>query len=208
MIGSLIVPRQGSRRLARVLLWLTVAWNVIEGGVGVVAGALAGSVALLGFSLDSLIEITAALILLWRLAVPDDDASERREVVARKMVGATFIALSVYILFEAVYVVLTGNEPDASRIGVLLALSSLLVQPALGFGKLMNARALCSPALVAESKETLLCLYLSALLFLGLGANALFGWWWADVAAALAMVPWITKEGIEGLRGESCEDDG
>ena len=110
------------------------------------------------------------------------------------------------MLAQSAYAVLASNEPGESRLGLALAITSLTLMPALGLAKKANANALHSHALIAESHETLVCSYLSATLFIGLGANALFGWWWADIAAALAMVPWIVKEGIEGIRAEGCGD--
>lgn len=200
--------RRGSLTLATALLWATLVYNVAEGAVGVTAGAVAGSVALMGFGLDSFIEVTAASVLLWRLRMPDTDpAVEARELLARRIVGATFVALAVYILAQAAYVLATGSEPDSSPVGIGLAVASLALMPALGLAKRRNARQLHSHALIAESTETLVCSYLSVTLLIGLGANAAFGWWWADIAAALAMVPWIAKEGLEGLRGELCGDE-
>lgn len=198
----------GSRRLAVLLLWLTIAWNVAEGVVAVSAGVVAGSVALVGFGLDSFIEVTAAGILLWRFGLPDhDEGVERRETTARRVVGTTFVLLAVYIGAQTVFTLATGNEPESSNVGIVLAVASLVVMPGLGLVKRWNARRLGSRALIAESTETLICSYFSLTLFIGLGANAVFGWWWADIAAALAMVPWIVKEGLEGLRGEACDDD-
>ena len=193
----------GSRTFALALLWVTVAWNVVEGVIAIGAGAMAGSIALVGFGLDSFIEVTAAGILLWRLRLPEEDErAEQRERMARRLVGSTFLALAVYIGCQTAYVLMTGSEPDVSSIGMLLALVSLLIMPGLGLLKRWNARPLASPALIAESTETLVCSYLSATLFIGLSLNAVFGWWWADVAAALAMVPFIVLEGLEGLRGD------
>ena len=200
--------RRGSLTLATALLWVTLVYNVAEGAIGVTAGAIAGSVALMGFGLDSFIEVTAAAVLLWRLRMPDGDPQvEARELVARRIVGATFVLLAAYVFGQTGYVLATGNEPEASTVGIGLAIASLLLMPALGLAKRWNARLLHSHALIAESTETLVCSYLSVTLLMGLGANAVFGWWWADVAAALAMVPWIAKEGLEGLRGESCDED-
>ncbi len=203
-----LVRSRGSTSLAVFLLWLTVSWNVVEGFIAVSAGIVAGSVALIGFGLDSFIEVTAAGILLWRLRVADDDGrTERRERIAHQVVGATFVVLSLYILAQTAYVLATGNEPESSSVGLVLAIVSLIVMPAIGLTKRWNAMRMGSRALIAESSETLVCSYLSLALFIGLGANAAFGWWWADVAAALAMVPWIVKEGLEGLRGERCDDN-
>lgn len=209
MIGSISLRRaRGSLALAMALLWFTLAWNTAEGIIAVTTGIMAGSVALIGFGLDSSIEVAAAGILLWRLQVSDDDErAERRETLARRVVGATFVVLAAYIVAETAYVLATGNEPETSIGGLLLAIAATIVMPGLGLAKRWNAFPLGSPALVAEATETLICSYLSLTLFIGLGANAAFGWWWADIAAALAMVPWILKEGIEGLRGEHCDGD-
>ncbi len=197
----------GSHRLAAALLWLTIGWNLIEGVVAVTSGMLAQSVALVGFGLDSFIEVTAAAILLWRIGLPEhDERAERRELVAHRVVGVTFLALAAYIAAQAVYTLTLGKEPEASGIGLGLSVVSLVAMPAIGLLKRRNAIRLGSRALVAESTETIVCSYLSLALFIGLAANALAGWWWADVAAALAMVPWVVKEGLEGLRGEACEE--
>ena len=199
----------GSRSLAVQLLWVTVAWNVIEGVIAVTSGIFARSVALVGFGLDSFIEVTAALILLWRLNLPaHDERAERREHAAHRVVGVTFMALAAYIFAQAAYTLASGERPEGSGVGLGLAIVSLILMPGIGLLKQRNARKMRSRALIAESKETLICSYLSVTLVIGLGANAALGWWWADIAAALAMVPWILKEGQEGLRGEGCEDDG
>lgn len=195
------------QRRALALLWLTLTWNVAEGVIAISAGAVAGSVALVAFGLDSFIEVTAAGVLIWRLGAGDGDQSERRERAAHRVVGATFIALAVYIGAQAAYVLVTGASPEAAPVGLGLAAVSLVIMPALGLVKRANARQLGSPALIAESTETLVCSYLSLTLLIGLAANAAFGWWWADIAAALAMAPWIVREGLEGLRGDACEDE-
>jgi divalent metal cation (Fe/Co/Zn/Cd) transporter len=173
-----------------MLLWLTAAWNVIEGVVAVASGIAAASVALVGFGLDSFIEVTAAAILLWRLGLPEhDERVERREAAAHRVVGITFILLAAYIGAQSMYAMTLGDEPDESPIGLALSVLSLVVMPGLGLLKRWNARRIGSRALIAESTETLICSYLSLTLFIGLGANAAFGWWWADIAAALAMAP-------------------
>lgn len=204
MTTDTLVLRRSS--LALVFLWVTIGWNVIEGVIAVSAGALAGSVALMGFGLDSFIEVGAAGVLIWRLGTSDDEIGKSREHRAHQLIGASFIVLAAYIVAQAAYVVATGQQPEVSGVGLALAIVSLALMPALGLAKRANARALGSPALIAESTETLVCSYLSLTLFVGLGANALFGWWWADIAAACAMIPWIVREGMEGLRGERCEE--
>jgi divalent metal cation (Fe/Co/Zn/Cd) transporter len=191
------------RRRAVALLWITVAWNVLEGGAAVALGITAGSVALVGFGLDSVIEIAAAGVLLWRLGIPDiGGRAGPAERTARRVVGATFIALAVYVVAQSSYAIAPGHEPATSVVGLGLSVVSVVANPALGVAKRRNARRLNSAALVNESTETLICAYLAVTLLFGLAANAAFGWWWADVAAALAMVPWIAREGVEGLRGE------
>ena len=204
-VAAPAVDRGGFRRLAVRLLWLTVIWNIAEGFVAVGSGVAAGSVALVGFGLDSFIEVTAALVLVWRLGVPEhDERVEARETAARRVVGITFLALAAYIAVQSVYTVAAGGTPEASGVGLGLAVASLIAMPVLGLAKLRNARRLGSRALVSESAETLVCTYLSVTLFIGLAANWTLGWWWADVGAALAMAPWIVREGLEGLRGDAC----
>jgi len=164
-----------------------------------------------GFGLDSVIESAAAMALLWRLAVEargaDPERVEHAERRVGRFIGGTFIALAAYVLFEAGSTLWGGEHPDESAVGIVLAIASLTVMPLIAWGKLRAARALGSASLRAEAKETLACAYLSLTLLLGLGANAWLGWWWADPVAAILMVPWLVKEGLEGLRGEACEDD-
>ncbi|HWO93726.1 MAG TPA: cation transporter, partial [Dehalococcoidia bacterium] len=153
--------------MALMLLWLTVAWNVVEGAVAVTSGLVAQSLALVGFGLDSFIEVAAAGILLWRLRLAEDgERAERREAIAHRVVGTTFLVLAGYILAEAAYTLTFGDPPEESRVGLTLAVLSLIVMPALGLLKRANARRLGSRALVAESTETLICAYLSLTLFI------------------------------------------
>ena len=189
-------------------MWLvaaTLAYNVIEAVVAVWAGTEAGSIALLGFGLDSVIECVAAAVLLWRLRVEsssDDperiEAAERR---AHRFVGLTFLALAAYVVVQAVVTLVSGDRPASSVVGIVLAAASLVVMPLLAWAKLRTAAGLGSGALRAEARETLACAYLSLTLLLGLTLNAAAGWWWADPVAALLMVPWLLREGLEGLRG-------
>lgn len=207
--GAAVLPDR-SRRLAMALffLWSTFGWNVVEGIVAITAGVRASSVALVGFGLDSFIEVTAAGVLIWRIrAGEESERAESRERFARRVIGVTFLTLAAYVLAQAAHAVVTASEPRESGLGLALSIASLTLMPALGLAKRANAKALHSHALIAESHETLVCSYLSAALFIGLGANALFGWWWADIVAALAMVPWLVKEGIEGVRAEDCSGE-
>ncbi len=195
----------------RAALWLvggTLAYNVVEAGIALASGTRAESIALVGFGLDSVIECAAAGVLHWRLAVESQgadheevEASERR---VRRFVGITFIALALYVLAESGWSLHTRARAAESVVGIGLAVASLIIMPVLSLLKLREAARIRSGALRAEAKETLACAYLSAALLLGLAANAALGWWWADPVAALLMVPWLVKEGIEGLRGDEC----
>ncbi len=182
---------------------LTIAWNVVEAVIAVGAGWRAGSIALVGFGLDSVIETIAALALYRRLRAEQAGATkEETEVHERRalwIVGVTFFLLSGYIAFEAASTLWMKEPPEASRIGILLAAASLTVMPALAIAKHRTGKALRSRALVADAKETFVCSYLSLTLLAGLGLNALFGWWWADPVAALAMLPLVIREGWEAL---------
>jgi divalent metal cation (Fe/Co/Zn/Cd) transporter len=202
-----------SRRWMRIGLGLvvaTMAYNVIEAGLALWFGAKAESIALVGFGLDSVIETAAAGVLLWRLQLETRGASpeqvEKAERRVHRFVGATFLALALYVFGQAGWMLVRQEAPSESLIGILLASASLVIMPFVSIGKLRAATAIGSPALRAEAKETLACSYLSFTLLLGLGANASVGWWWADPLAALLMTPWLVKEGLEGVWGED-EDD-
>ena len=192
------------------LEWFTIGWNSVEAVVAIGAGLLAGSIALVGFGLDSVIETVAGLMVLWRLrreiGGAHDDHVERAERAALRFVGLTFLALGVYVLYESTGRLWRGEAPAESWAGIGLAACSVVVMPILAVRKRAVARALGSRALAADAVETLVCSYLSLALLLGLGLNALAGWWWADPLAALAMLPLIFKEGVEALRGEACGD--
>jgi divalent metal cation (Fe/Co/Zn/Cd) transporter len=202
------------RDWARIGLWLvgaTMAYNVIEAGVALWFGASAESIALLGFGLDSVIECAAAGVLLWRLSLEAQGANpeqlERAEQRVHRFVGATFLALAAYVMAQASLTLWRAEPPDESIPGIILAAASLLIMPLVAWGKLRAAREIPSAALRAEARETLACSYLSFALLLGLGANAVAAWWWADPVAAMLMVPWLVREGLEGIRGESCEGE-
>lgn len=179
----------------RLLAYLTILWNSLEGIIAVSAGVLAGSIALVGFGVDSVIEVSSGAIILWRLA-----SGEHRERLALRLVGVSFVALSIYVAFDAAKSLWFREPPETSYIGIAIAALSLVVMPLLARAKRNVARELNSSAMKADSRQTDLCAYLSAILLGGLTLNAIFGWWWADPVAALIMVPIIAKEGIEGLR--------
>lgn len=183
----------------RNLEYLTIGWNSLEAVAAIGAGLLAGSIALVGFGFDSVIESVSGAVLLWRLF-----AGEGREKLALRLVGASFLVLAAYVGFDAVKSLLVRESPEASYLGIAIAALSLVVMPILARAKRWVAANLNSRAMLADSRQTDICAYLSAILLVGLLLNALFGWWWADSAAALIMLPIIIKEGVEGLRGESC----
>jgi divalent metal cation (Fe/Co/Zn/Cd) transporter len=197
--------RAEDTRHARRLEYLTIGWNFfIEAGVAIGAGVVAGSIALVGFGVDSLIESLSGGVLLWRLR--SHEADERRERRALKLVGISFLILATYVAFEAAKTLWLREPPETSIVGIALATLSLIVMPVLARAKRRVAARLRSRALHADSRQTDICAYLSAILLGGLGLNALVGWWWADPVAALVMLPIIVKEGFEALRGEVCAD--
>lgn len=192
----------------RYLEYFTIVYNSLEGLVALVAGLIAGSIALVGFGFDSLIEVTSGSILLWRLHADVDKARrERIEAISLRLVGACFMLLALYVTYDSVKSLIRREAPEESIVGIVLAAVSVVVMPLLVRAKRKVARGIKSGALMADSKQTELCTYLSGILLLGLLLNALLGWWWADPIAALVMVPIIVKEGIEGLRGETCCDE-
>jgi len=201
--------REELHRRGLKLEWFTVAWNVIEGIVAIAAGIATGSVSLVAFGADSFIEVISALALLWRLrkAGPHASAEERgaAEQRALYLVAATFFLLAAYITYEAVGALLYRDGPENSTVGLVLSVGSLLVMPALAYGKQRTGRELGSEALKADAVETWVCSYLSLALLAGVGLNAAFGWWWADPAGALAMLPVILWQGWETF-GEAREE--
>jgi divalent metal cation (Fe/Co/Zn/Cd) transporter len=185
----------------------TLAYNLIEGVVAVVAGVASGSVSLVGFGLDSGIEVMAGATGIWRLGRDADPvhraAAERR---ALRLIGVSFLALAAWVTWEAIEALLSRSEPRVSPVGIALAALSVAVMPWLARAKRAVALQLDSGAMVAEATQTQLCVYLSAIVLGGLVLNATLGWWWADPIAALAMVPIIASEGWDGVRGHSCCD--
>src|SRR5882672_7259260 len=191
----------------RRLEYFTVVWNTLEGLVAVVAGMVAGSISLVGFGMDSFIEVTSGSVLLWRMSVDSDvhrrEANERR---ALRIVGACFLLLGAYIAYDSISDLWWKRAPEHSIAGIVLACASLVVMPILSRAKRKVGRALGSASMHADAKQTEFCTYLSAILLAGLLLNAFLGWWWADAVAALSMVPIIAKEGIEGLQGKARDD--
>ncbi len=196
-----IPDRAAAARAGRRLEYFTLGWNVIEAVVAVGAGLLAGSIALVGFGIDSVIESISGGVLLWRLWTHEED--ERRERLALRLVGVSFLLLAAYVAVDAGKTLLERETPESSWVGIGLSVASLMVMPLLARAKRRVAAQLASGALHADSRQTDLCAWLSAILLGGLILNALAGWWWADPAAALVMVPIIAREGIEALRGET-----
>jgi len=187
------------------LEYFTIVWNSLEGLVAIVAGAFAGSISLVGFGIDSFIEVISGAALLWRMSVDADVHSrERNERLSLRIVGVCFLALAVYILYESVSDLVARSAPQHSLPGIVLACVSLLVMPLLSRAKKKVGAELDSRAMKADARQTDFCVYLSAILLAGLVLNAALGWWWADPVSALVMTPIIGKEGFEALRGESC----
>lgn len=199
--------RETLRRRALKLEYATVSWNVAEAVLAIVAGVAAGSIALLGFGLDSVIEVIAAVALIWRLnkGIEEEPAAEKK---ALQIVGWTFLLLAVYVGFESARNLWTHEIPHESRAGIALTLLSSIIMPALGLAKRKVARQLGSRALEADAMESMICSYLSVIVLAGLALNAALGWWWADPAAGLVMVAFLVKEGREALEaartGKHC----
>ncbi|MGA1794175.1 MAG: cation diffusion facilitator family transporter [Thermoplasmatota archaeon] len=210
-------------RKGLILEYLTVGYNIVEAVLSILFGALAGSVALVGFGLDSIVESLSGGVLLWRLhqhKKVTEEQEERIEFIAVRLVAVTFIILGLYVLFESLVSlgvpkllgapesisILHREEPDVSLPGIAIAVASLIVMPVLAYLKKKTGKEIGSKALVADAKETLVCAWLSVALLGGLLLNALFGWWWADPVAGLFIVAFLFKEGFEQW-GEAGEDD-
>jgi divalent metal cation (Fe/Co/Zn/Cd) transporter len=204
-VAPALSPAQRRRlgRRAQLLAGVSVTYNLVEAVVAVTAGAVAGSIALIGFGLDSLVEMSSGLVILWqfRHAVP-----ESRERLALRLIAVSFFALAAYVTVESIRSLVGGGEPAPSPVGIALASLSLLVMPVLSWAQRRTGRALNSGSVVADSKQTLLCTYLSAVLLVGLLLNALVGWSWADPLAGLVIAAVAVREGIEAWRGDTCED--
>jgi divalent metal cation (Fe/Co/Zn/Cd) transporter len=205
MVNLATADRSQLVQRGRVLEYFTIGYNSLEGLISIVAGLIAGSVSLVGFGLDSIIEVTSGMALLWRLH--HDRNASRREAVERitlRVVGWGFIGLAVYITCDSGLTLVRREIPKRSIVGIILAVTSLVVMPLLARAKRRVAEGISSPAMRADSRQTDFCAYLSAILLGGLLLNALLGWWWADPVAGFVMVPIIAKEGIDAIRVRGC----
>jgi divalent metal cation (Fe/Co/Zn/Cd) transporter len=202
---EIALDRRGIAERGKRLEYFTIAWNSLEGLVALVAGAFAGSISLVGFGIDSFIEVTSGSVLLWRMSVDADlQSRERNERLSLRIVGACFLALAIYVGYESASDLLSKKPPEHSIPGIVLACVSLVVMPLLARAKRKIGRELGSSAMHADARQTDFCVYLSAILLVGLLLNAGFGLWWADPIAALVMVPIIAKEGLDGMRARAC----
>jgi divalent metal cation (Fe/Co/Zn/Cd) transporter len=206
--GELVAARHSVVRQGILLSYATIGYNSLEAIGSLIAGLLSGSVALVGFGVDSVIEVIASVAAQWRLRT-DADLSRRSESEVRtlRIVGWCFVALAAYVTADGVKSLYLAEEPGRSWFGLIVLALSVVVMPALAWAKRRVANRMQSAALKAEAKQTSLCAYLSLIALVGVGLNALFGWWWADPVAALAMVPIIVREGVEGIRLHPHEHD-
>jgi divalent metal cation (Fe/Co/Zn/Cd) transporter len=195
--------RRHRQRIALGLAWATIAWNTVEAVVAIAAGAAASSIALVGFGLDSTVEVLSASVIVWQMTRP---VPEDREARALRLIAVSFFALAAYVTLQALIDLARQHEPEASTAGIVLATASLIVMPLLAWLKRRNGRRLGSTSVVADSSQTLLCTYLSAVLLIGLMLNATVGWWWADQLAALIIAALALREGREAWRGDHCCD--
>ena len=189
--------RQALGRRAQLLAGASVAYNAVEAIVPIVAGVAASSIALVGFGLDSIVEMGSALVILWQFRHAMPEARERR---ALRLIAVSFFVLAAYVTFESVRSLLTREAAEPSTLGIAIAALSLVVMPALAWAKRRTGRQLGSPTVVADSRQTLLCTYLSAVLLAGLLLNSLLGWWWADPLVGLVVAALAAREGLEAWR--------
>jgi len=206
-VGTTAIPEDRARlvRRGKRLEWLTIGWNSLEALVSIAAGLLAGSVSLVGFGFDSLIELASSVTLLWRMSADaDEERRERVERISLRIVGGCFLALAAYLVVDSVKTLLLREAPERSPVGIAITAAAVVVMPLLARAKRNVAKQLGSAAMRADSKQSEFCMWLSGSVLIGLALNAAFGMWWADPAAALVMVPIIAREGIEGLRAKAC----
>lgn len=202
-VFSLLLPsrRAALEHRARLLAGASVAYNVVEAVVAIASGRVADSTALVGFGLDSTVEVMSGLVILWQFRHP---VPEEREHRARRLIAVSFFALAGYVVVESVRALVSREQPDTSLVGIVLATLSLMVMPLLSRWQRRTGRELGSGAVVADGTQTLLCTYLSAVLLAGLLANAMLGWWWLDAVAALVIAGVAVREGRSSWRGDAC----
>ncbi len=204
-MSQAVLDRRALAKRGKRLEYFTIAWNSLEGLVAVAAGVIAGSISLVGFGIDSFVEVTSGAALLWRMSADaDEQKRERMETATLRIVGICFLALAAYVAVEATSDLAQRKAPEQSIPGIVLACASLIAMPLLSHAKRKVGAALGSAAMNADAKQTEFCTYLSAILLGGLLLNAVWGLWWADPIAALVMVPIIAKEGVAGLSGDAC----
>ena len=199
--SAFLARRAVLRRRVRLLVAATITYNVVEAIITISAGTVAGSIALIGFGLDSVIEVSSAAAVAWQFSATDP---ERREKVALRVIAGSFFALAAYVTVEALRTLVTGNEPERTTVGIVLVAVSVVVMPFLSWAQRRAGRELGSASAVADSRQTLLCTYLSAAVLVGLVLNAALGWWWADPVVALGLAVIAVREGRNALHGETC----
>ena len=193
--------------LARFLLLITILYNVIEGVIALWSGIAAGSISLVAFGADSYIEVAAASLVLWRLGIADEEYAEAVEQRIVRFIGWTFLVLSAAIVFRSGWAIMDHSGAEESLVGIILALVSIVFMPLVAIWKLRIAAKGNLQSIAIEAKETIACSYLSLTLLAGLVANAILGWWWLDAATALLLVPWLVREGLEGIGGEENHEE-
>ncbi len=193
--------------IAKFLLLVTIVYNFVEGVIALWSGIAAGSIALVAFGADSYIEVAAASLVLWRLGIADIEYAEVVEQRVVRFIGWTFLVLSAAIVFQSAWAIVQRSGAEESLVGIGLAIASVTLMPLVAVWKLRIAAKGNLRSIAIEAKETVACSALSLTLLIGLVANAALGWWWLDAVTALLLVPWLLREGLEGIRGEECEDD-
>ncbi len=199
--SAFLARRAVLRRRIRLLVAATITYNVVEAIIAISAGTVAGSIALIGFGLDSVIEVSSAAAVAWQFSATDP---ERREKVALRVIAGSFFALAAYVTMEALRTLVNGNEPERTTVGIVLVAVSVVVMPFLSWAQRKAGRELGSASAVADSRQTLLCTYLSAAVLVGLVLNAALGWWWADPVVALGLAAIAIREGRSALHGQTC----
>jgi len=195
------IRRSTLMRRIRFLVLFTISYNVIEAAVSLIAGNIAGSSALIGFGLDSVIEVTSALAVAWQFS---SNNPEKREKIALRIIAVSFFGLAAFVSYDAITSLIAREIPESSLVGIIVATLSILIMPTIAFIQRRTGEELGSHSAIADSKQTLLCTYMSGVLLVGLAANGLFGLWWADPVAALVIAGLAVREGLEAWKGDSC----